>query len=1230
MSDDGTAVAFQSFASNLDCVPTCLPDTNHWHVYLRAPGADVPTTVRVDKPDGGFPNGDSQHPAINRDGSVVAFESLATNLGALDTNEFSDIYVRNADAGFERVSVATVTGTEANGPSFSPAITPDGRYVAFVSSATNLVPNDVNGVADVFVRDRETGTTTLVSVGPGGVQADGESSDGLPPSISADGRYVAFSSIASNLAQGTVPNTEHVYVRDLVAETTEVIDVSATGNRSNAQSVAASISDDGRYVTFDSAASNLSPLTDDGGQNVFRYDRQTGSIDVVDLNPAGQASSGSHNGQFGTALSANGRYAAFFSFASDLLGPGKDSNESIDVFVRDFSPPAIPETVTADLVAGKPTVEAGAADIPIADLPLSLALQPSTTSSSPIAQQPVAQQPVAQQPIAQQPIAQQPIAQQPIAQFGLTVSDVAAALGDVSLASIPTTYPGGWPAVQTGTRFEGFPAQSVTLGQLIKSFPKTCNPAVLGSCKAPPPLDGVTTTPRQLVLADLDLSQSRLRNLPLMAFAYGGTLLSQLNPGASTGPDQPALTDWCTAFAGPPINCTNPASLSGQTVMGAALQGAPVAQQPIAQQPIAQQPIAQQPIAQMPIAQMPIAQFATSASPIAQQPIAQQDLAASHMDTLSLRQILAAHSRLGSIQVAALANKAAIVTGGTGSTLADLFAAAPTNIAATATLGTLAVNTSLAGFALGDIAFYGDLKVIDLVNGLPQPNTYTVADLIAIMVSRAALDWESIPADRLAAFGKNPAGLMTWHAGFTLGGSGVGATDVKLTLPSGFRYVPGSAKLKNGTSTTPLPDPASLGNALTFSVTNVDFGTPYTIDVDTYAGFVLGPTQAKLDVLPALGPLTGADTAAVIVSDTFEANDTPAGAAPVSPNTNLQLSYVAQAGDVDYFSVDTQPGDRLSVHLANVSADFDLSIIAPAQTKLRTTGATGPPQQNASIRDDGVDTTNVSDSLEPAPLQDTPVAQQPVAQQPIAQQSVNRGANDEDGAVIAKGGKYLIKIAGYGDASSPTPYALRVTETPPQVDATCSPRNLPNLPASERGALPVGIPANTNTIFLVDRYRLAQTYTTGDAANVMTALGGLAGQAALGVRGVVEPVEAWPGVQALYDAWDQNPCSASRANAVSTALAGIVDSVRQSAPGLKYVVLVGGYDLLPPFVIPDLTRIANETGYASTFAGNQYWGWLATSNILSDEPYYDTDPVDLRDTQFFLGDLVGGRLVEDS
>ena len=117
-------------------------------------------------------------------------------------------------------------------------------------------------------------------------------------------------------------------------------------------------------------------------------------------------------------------------------------------------------------------------------------------------------------------------------------------------------------------------------------------------------------------------------------------------------------------------------------------------------------------------------------------------------------------------------------------------------------------------------------------------------------------------------------------------------------------------------------------------------------------------------------------------------------------------------------------------------------------------------------------------------------------------------------------------------------------------------------------------------------------------------------------------------MQALYDAWDQNPCSASRANAVSTALAGIVDSVRQSAPGLKYVVLVGGYDLLPPFVIPDLTRIANETGYASTFAGNQYWGWLATSNILSDEPYYDTDPVDLRDTQFFLGDLVGGRLVE--
>ena len=124
------------------------------------------------------------------------------------------------------------------------------------------------------------------------------------------------------------------------------------------------------------------------------------------------------------------------------------------------------------------------------------------------------------------------------------------------------------------------------------------------------------------------------------------------------------------------------------------------------------------------------------------------------------------------------------------------------------------------------------------------------------------------------------------------------------------------------------------------------------------------------------------------------------------------------------------------------------------------------------------------------------------------------------------------------------------------------------------------------------------------------------------------PVETYPEVAAAYTAWDLNPCSAARANAVAAAIAAKIDAFKVATPSVKNVVLIGGFDQIPAFAVPDLTRIANETGYASTFANNQYYGHLAAGNVLTDEPYYDTDPVPVDDGQFFVADLVGGRLVE--
>ena len=149
--------------------------------------------------DGTQSNNSSYNPSISANGRYVAFESEATNLVRGDTNNFRDIFVHDRQTGqTTRVSVAS-DGTQANGHSYDPSISADGRYVAFASLANNLVSGDTNDQQDIFVHDRQTGQTTRVSVASDGTQASGHS---FNPSISADGRYVAFVSSASNLVGG--------------------------------------------------------------------------------------------------------------------------------------------------------------------------------------------------------------------------------------------------------------------------------------------------------------------------------------------------------------------------------------------------------------------------------------------------------------------------------------------------------------------------------------------------------------------------------------------------------------------------------------------------------------------------------------------------------------------------------------------------------------------------------------------------------------------------------------------------------------------------------------------------------------------------------------------------------------------------------------------------------------------------------------------------------------------
>jgi len=209
--------------------------------------------------------------AVSATGRFVAFESDATNLVPGDTNRAADIFVHDRQTGkTELVSTAT-SGQQGNDRSSAPAISGDGRYVTFWSWASNLIPGDTNGVSDVFVHDRQTGVTQRVSVDSSGRQANRFSNQ---PSISADGRYVAFWSRATNLVAGDSNGAADIFVRDLQAGTTTRANVTSSGAQARGgASQQPSISPDGHVVAFTSFAHNLASNDLNNSQDVYVHTR---------------------------------------------------------------------------------------------------------------------------------------------------------------------------------------------------------------------------------------------------------------------------------------------------------------------------------------------------------------------------------------------------------------------------------------------------------------------------------------------------------------------------------------------------------------------------------------------------------------------------------------------------------------------------------------------------------------------------------------------------------------------------------------------------------------------------------------------------------------------------------------------------------------------------------------------------------------------------------------------
>ena len=334
ISENGEYVAFASDAANLvDNDFNAFTD-----IFVRNRTTGITERVNVDGA-GNEAMGHSDFGDISADGRYVVFASNATNLVPNDTNGWDDIFLRDRQLGTtERINVST-SGAQTTLWSTEPSVSGNGRYVVFISEDNQLVPNDFNGLNDVFLRDRQTETTTRISVSSSGAEANGGS---YMAQISDSGTHVVFTSLASNLVTGDNNSVDDIFVYDIATANIERVSVSSTGTEAFFGSYDPNISADGRFIVFQSMAPELVPNTPTINDNIFIHDRDLNTTELVSLAHDGTPANGF---SYRASVSADGRYIAYASNANNIVS--NDFNGFDDIFVFDREA-AITERVNLD------------------------------------------------------------------------------------------------------------------------------------------------------------------------------------------------------------------------------------------------------------------------------------------------------------------------------------------------------------------------------------------------------------------------------------------------------------------------------------------------------------------------------------------------------------------------------------------------------------------------------------------------------------------------------------------------------------------------------------------------------------------------------------------------------------------------------------------------------------------------------------------------------------------
>ncbi len=373
ISGDGQLATFAGRASydapggNLLCAASAGSVRLQECIFVADLGSGALAIVDV-RPNGLRGNSFSRWGVLSAAGDLVAFWSHSDDLVPGDINGMADVFARDLPSGStRRVSVASdgsaamgASGDAAAAGADAVAVSRDGRYVAFVSRATNLVANDNNSSLDVFLHDRLTAATERVSLATGGAEGSADSVLGARQAISDDGRYVLFASRAANLVPGDTNGLLDVFLRDRIAATTERVSVAADDSEAAGDSgPLAAVAANGRFVAFNSAASNLVPDDTNGQNDIFVRDRLAGTTVRASVASDGTEASGENGSALwrGLSMTADGLTVAWSSVASNLVPD--DSNGQRDVFVR--APCAIQPTPTptsTDTPTASPTVTA--------------------------------------------------------------------------------------------------------------------------------------------------------------------------------------------------------------------------------------------------------------------------------------------------------------------------------------------------------------------------------------------------------------------------------------------------------------------------------------------------------------------------------------------------------------------------------------------------------------------------------------------------------------------------------------------------------------------------------------------------------------------------------------------------------------------------------------------------------------------------------------------------------